>query len=332
MMQVDFGETAPDPLVVDRLTKTYPGGVEAVRGISFRVRPGEIFGLLGPNGAGKTTTLGVLTTLVRPTSGSALVGGHEVAVSPLSVRRSIGVVFQESVLDNEFTGRQNLWLHARLWRVPDAGRRIESLLAAVDLSKRADDGVRTYSGGMRRRLEIARALLARPRIMFLDEPTLGLDPIGRRDLWQVVGRLRDRDGVTILLSTHYLEEAQDVCDRVAIIDKGRIVAEGDPADLVAELGQQIVDLQVEGDVTAVARSLAMADPTLAGASQSGSILSIATDDPAGALSERVNALPLGDLGVTAFTVRPATLNDVFLQITASIGGVDLLAATRRDAA
>jgi ABC-2 type transport system ATP-binding protein len=329
---VNGGRAVQDPIVVDRLTKTYPGPVEAVRGISFRVRPGEIFGLLGPNGAGKTTTLGVLTTLVDPSSGSALVDGHDVAVAPLAVRRSIGVVFQESVLDNEFTAAENLRLHARLWRVPDAARRIESLLGAVELTERADHGVRTFSGGMRRRLEIARALLASPRVMFLDEPTLGLDPIVRRDLWQVVRRLRERDGVTILLSTHYLEEAQDVCDRVAIIDKGRIVAEGGPAALVAQLGQQIVDLHVDGDVAAVARALAEADPALGSASQSGSTLSVASDEPAGELSERVNALALGELGVTAFTVRPATLNDVFLDLTASVGGEDLMAATGAGAA
>ena len=179
-----------DPVVVSELTKTYPGPVEAVRGLSFRVRAGEIFGLLGPNGAGKTTTVGVLTTLVRPTSGQAAVGGHDVRTDPVAVRRSIGVVFQDSVLDNDFSGAQNLWLHARLWRVPDAERRIASLLAAVGLTERADDVVWTYSGGMRRRLEIARALLADPKVMFLDEPTLGLDPIARRDLWQVVRTLR----------------------------------------------------------------------------------------------------------------------------------------------
>ena len=207
-------------MVVSELTKTYPGPVEAVRGLSFRVRAGEIFGLLGPNGAGKTTTVGVLTTLVRPTSGQARVGGHDVRTDPVAVRRSIGVVFQDSVLDNDFSGAQNLRLHARLWRVPDAERRIASLLAAVGLTERADDVVWTYSGGMRRRLEIARALLADPKVMFLDEPTLGLDPIARRDLWQVVRTLRERHGVTIVLSTHYLEEAQDVCDRVAIVDQG----------------------------------------------------------------------------------------------------------------
>jgi ABC-2 type transport system ATP-binding protein len=170
---------------------------------------------------------------------------------PLAVRRSIGVLFQDSVLDNEFTGAENLWLHARLWRVADPGRRLQSLLQAVGLADRADDRVRTYSGGMRRRLEIARALLADPKVMFMDEPTLGLDPIARRDLWQVIKMLRERHGVTIVLSTHYLEEAEGVCDRVAIIDNGQIVTEGGPAQLVAELGSEIVELSTDGDGASV---------------------------------------------------------------------------------
>jgi ABC-2 type transport system ATP-binding protein len=318
-------DRSDDPLVVERLTKTYPGPVHAVRGISMRVKRGEVFGLLGPNGAGKTTTLGILTTLVAPTSGSAAVGGYDVEADPLDVRRSIGVVFQESVLDNDFTGRENLWLHARLWRVPEARRRVESLLAAVDLSDRADDPVRTYSGGMRRRLEIARALLADPSVMFLDEPTLGLDPIVRRELWQVVRRLREHHGVTIVLSTHYLEEAQGVCDRVAIIDHGSIVAAGTPAQLVTDLGSEIVDLNVNGGAAAAARSLTMLDPELGEVSYAGSTLSIASREPRQVLTERVSALPLGELGVTSMTVRPATLNDVFLHLTAS-GEQSLVAA------
>ena len=255
------GAPDTDPVVVSELTKTYPGPVQAVRGLSFRVRVGEIFGLLGPNGAGKTTTVGVLTTLTRPTSGQATVGGHDVRTDPLEVRRSIGVVFQDSVLDNDFSGAQNLRLHARLWRVPDAERRIASLLAAVGLTERADDVVWTYSGGMRRRLEIARALLADPKVMFLDEPTLGLDPIARRDLWQVVRTLRDRHGVTIVLSTHYLEEAQDVCDRVAIVDRGLIVEEGKPSELVDRLGNEVADLALadQHDATELLAAL-MADP------------------------------------------------------------------------
>ena len=315
-----------DPLAVEDLTKTYPGPVEALRGISFRVRPGEIFGLLGPNGAGKTTTIGILTTLVEPTSGSASVGGHDVRTEPLAVRQSIGVVFQESVLDNEFTGAENLWLHARLWRVPDPQKRVESLLAAVGLADRANDPVITYSGGMRRRLEIARALLARPAVMVLDEPTLGLDPIGRRDLWEVVRTLRERQGVTIVLSTHYLEEAQGVCDRVAIIDRGRIVAGGSPEQLVSDLGSEIAELSVGSDGASAARSAATLDPALGKVLRAGSSLSIASSEPRQVLTDRINALPLAELGVTTMTVRPATLNDVFLHLTSSSGDQDLVTA------
>jgi ABC-2 type transport system ATP-binding protein len=314
-----------DAVVVSDLTKTYPGPVEAVRGLSFRVGAGEIFGLLGPNGAGKTTTVGILITLVRPTSGSAIVGGHDVLVDPLAVRGSIGVVFQDSVLDNDFTGAENLWLHARLWRVPDAQRRISSLLAAVGLSERADDIVWTYSGGMRRRLEIARALLADPTVMFLDEPTLGLDPIARRDLWQVVRVLRERRGVTIVLSTHYLEEAQEVCDRVAIVDKGRIVEEGRPAGLVDRLGNEVAELAIEGDDAT--QLLAALDSQPGHVIRSSSTVSIVSPESRQELTDRINALPLSALNVSAMTVRPATLNDVFLHLTASGDQPDMASAT-----
>ena len=308
--------TDQDPVVVSELTKTYPGPVQAVRGLSFRVRTGEIFGLLGPNGAGKTTTVGVLTTLTRPTSGQAAVGGHDVRTEPVEVRRSIGVVFQDSVLDNDFSGAQNLRLHARLWRVPDAERRIASLLAAVGLTERADDVVWTYSGGMRRRLEIARALLADPKVMFLDEPTLGLDPIARRDLWHVVRTLRERHGVTIVLSTHYLEEAQDVCDRVAIVDKGLIVEEGRPSALIERLGNEVADLVLADDLDA-GELLAALDGQPGHVIQGGSGVSIVSAEPRQQLIDRISALSLSELGVTTMTVRPATLNDVFLHLTAS---------------
>jgi len=306
----------PDPVVVEELTKTYPGGVQAVRGISFSVRPGEVFGLLGPNGAGKTTTIGVLTTLVRPSGGRASVGGHDVVADPLAARRSIGVVFQDSVLDNEFSGLANLRLHARLWRVPDAEARIASLLAAVGLSDRASDAVRTYSGGMRRRLEIARALMGRPSVLFLDEPTLGLDPIVRQELWQTVSALREREQVTVLLSTHYLEEAQSVCDRVAIVDRGEIIALDDPARLITDVGQHIVDLGVDGDPTEVIAALGDLGPSAGEPLRSGSTVSVASGEWSEALTDRVNALSLSRLGVTTTTVRPTTLNDVFLILTA----------------
>ena len=306
-------------VMVSDLKKTYPGPVEAVRGLSFQVGTGEIFGLLGPNGAGKTTTVGILITLVRPTSGTAVVGGHDVLADPLAVRRSIGVVFQDSVLDNDFSGAQNLWLHARLWGVPDAQRRIASLLAAVGLSERADDLVRTYSGGMRRRLEIARALLAEPTVLFLDEPTLGLDPIARRDLWQVVRALRERHGVTIVLSTHYLEEAQEVCDRVAIVDNGRIVSEGRPAGLVDRLGSEVAELATDD-----ARELLAALEGQPGhVVRSSSSVTIVSPESRQELTDRINALPLSELNVSSMTIRPATLNDVFLHLTANGSQPDL---------
>ena len=300
-----------EPVLVRQLTKRYPNGVEAVRGISFDVRHGEVFGLLGPNGAGKTTTLGVLTTLVQPSGGTAMVGGFDVVRDPVAARGSIGVVFQDSVLDNEFSGEANLRLHARLWRVPDADARIAALLDAVGLTERASDSVRTYSGGMRRRLEIARALLGRPSVLFLDEPTLGLDPIARQDLWHTVGLLREREHVTVLLSTHYLEEAETVCDRVAIVDRGEIIALGTPAELIDRVGHQMLELRVDGDPTELLAALRdLGEPLVVGAT-----VSVTGGGSPEDLSARATSLELSQLGVRTMTVRPTTLNDVFLILT-----------------
>jgi ABC-2 type transport system ATP-binding protein len=303
------------PLVVRELTKTYESGVQAVRDISFVVHEGEIFGLLGPNGAGKTTTLGMLTTLVRPSGGQALVDGFNVQTRPLEVRRAIGVVFQDSVIDVDFTGAQNLWLHARLWRVPDAAARIDSLLKAVGLDERAGDPVRSYSGGMKRRLEIARALLGEPRILFLDEPTLGLDPIVRAELWDTVRTLCRERQVTVLVSTHYLEEAQGVCDRVAIVDQGRIVKLDTPAALVAALGSHILEVGVDGDTTPLLDALAASDGELGRPFLSGAAISVPSNLSAAALTEAGNRLQVTERGGVTVTVRPATLNDVFLHLT-----------------
>ena len=298
------------------LRKTYAGGVEALRGISFEVREGEIFGMLGPNGAGKTTTIGILTTTVRPSSGSALVAGHDVVRDPLAVRGAIGVAFQESVLDNDFSGLDNLRLHARLWRVPrdEADERIASLLESMELTDRAGDGVRTYSGGMRRRLEIARALLANPQVLFLDEPTLGLDPAVRQDIWDAIEQLRRRYGVTVVLSTHYLEEAERVCDRVAIVHQGRVVALETPKALLGALGEEAVELKVDDPAAVLA---ALAGLGLNGSSPlvMGKTITIPLTDgsmQAAGLMEEIRAS-----GITAIAmgIRRTTLNDAFLKLT-----------------
>src|SRR5438034_235776 len=218
-------------VVVRGLAKTYPGGVEAVRPLDFQVEVGEVFGLLGPNGAGKSTTIGMLTTTVRPSAGTATLAGRDVTSEPLEARAASSVVFQDPVVDRSLTGRRNLEIHARLWRVParEAGPRIEEIAAALGLDHLLGRPVATYSGGQRRRLEIARALVSRPRVLFLDEPTVGLDPRIRAELLDVIAGLRARFETTILLTTHYLDEAERLCDRVAIMHAGRIVALEAPA-------------------------------------------------------------------------------------------------------
>jgi ABC-2 type transport system ATP-binding protein len=219
------------------LTKKFDGLV-AVNGISFQVKHGEIFGLLGPNGAGKSTTISMLCTILKPTSGTAVVNGYDVARHPAGVRRSIGIVFQDPSVDDRLTGRENLRVHANLYGVPrdKQKKQIGDVLELVELQDRADDLVRHYSGGMRRRLEIARGLIHFPKVLFLDEPTVGLDPQSRDHIWSYIQRLMKYEDLTIILSTHYLEEADRFCDRVAIIDHGDIVALDTPHHLKDELG------------------------------------------------------------------------------------------------
>jgi ABC-2 type transport system ATP-binding protein len=239
-----------DPAIqVRSLRKTYPGPVEAVKGVDFDVAPGEVFGLLGPNGAGKSTTIGMLTTTIAPTAGSARLAGFDVAAQPLAARAVSSVVFQEPVVDRGLTGRDHLRLHARLWRVPDAraARRADELVHTLGLAELIGRPVGTYSGGERRRLEIARALVSGPQILFLDEPTVGLDPRIRHELLDVIAGLRAREPLTVLLTTHYLDEAQRLCERVAIIHQGEIVALDTPRALLASLGAEILELRVDGE-------------------------------------------------------------------------------------
>jgi ABC-2 type transport system ATP-binding protein len=297
------------------LAKTYPGGVEAVKGIDFTVAPGEVFGLLGPNGAGKSTTIGMLTTTIAPTAGSARLGGYDVAKQPLAARRLSSVVFQETVLDGALSGRRNLELHARLWGVPmaTARERIGELADVLGLSELLDRSADTYSGGQRRRLEIARALVSDPKVLFLDEPTVGLDPRIRHELLDVIAGLRARAGMTIVLTTHYLEEAQRLCDRVAIIHAGRIVAMNSPAALLGDLGREIVELRVDGDGAAALSALRAEGVAGAEAFAVGSTLTLPLRNRSAAEAiSTIHALGVASAGIST---REPTLDDVYLHLT-----------------
>jgi ABC-2 type transport system ATP-binding protein len=241
----------PPAIEVDDLVKSY-GEVAAVRGLSFSVSSGEVFGFLGPNGAGKSTAINMLCTLATPTSGSARVSGFDVVDERDEVRRHIGLVFQDPTLDLQLTAEQNLRLHAELYGI-DAGlipARMDQMLRMVDLADRRDQPVMTFSGGMRRRLEIARGLLHSPRVLFLDEPTIGLDPQTRSSIWRYIRALRDAEGTTIFMTTHYMDEAE-VCDRIAIIDRGEIVVLDTPESLKAGVGADRVVLGTSGDDVAL---------------------------------------------------------------------------------
>jgi ABC-2 type transport system ATP-binding protein len=246
------GQHPPVAIDVVGLTKSY-GEIEAVRGIDFAVPVGETFGFLGPNGAGKSTTIKILCTLARPTAGSATVAGHDVTRERDAVRRNIGLVFQDTTLDNYLTGAQNLRFHADLYGVPAAAvaPRMRQVMEMVGLWDRRDSLVMTYSGGMQRRLEIARGLLHAPRVLFLDEPTVGLDPQTRASIWEYINELKGREDITIFLTTHYMDEAEH-CDRIAIIDHGKIVAIDTPEALKASVGKDRVQIQTADDQAAIA--------------------------------------------------------------------------------
>ena len=239
-------------IAVSQLTKKY-GEIEAVRGIDFEVGVGETFSFLGPNGAGKSTTISILCTLIKPTSGRAAVAGHDVVRERDTVRRNIGLVFQDTTLDTYLTAEQNLRFHADLYGVPRAqlDARMKLVLDMVNLWDRRESLVRTYSGGMQRRLEIARGLLHAPHVLFLDEPTVGLDPQTRSSIWRYINELKQREDITIFLTTHYMDEAEH-CDRIAIIDHGKIVAIDTPEALKASIGKDRVQIQTADDEAAIA--------------------------------------------------------------------------------
>ena len=290
------------------LTKRF-GDLVAVDSLNLSIEEGEIFGLLGPNGAGKTTTLSMLATLLKPTSGTGRVNGYDILSHPADVRRSIGIVFQDPSSDDVLTGRENLYLHALMFGVPKGERRkrIDYVLNLVDLQDRANDVVKKYSGGMRRRLELARGLLHNPRILFLDEPTLGLDPQTREHIWAYIENLVKSEKVSVIITTHYMDEADRLCNRVAIIDHGQVSALDSPRALKSKVGGEIIKLRVRSPNIERLKGF---DYVLS-IDQSGSTLRLTVKDASVHLQEI-----LGMVGaVDSVEVRTATLNDVFLHYT-----------------
>jgi ABC-2 type transport system ATP-binding protein len=304
---------------VRELSKTYSAKTEAeevhaVRGIDFRVASGEVFGLLGPNGAGKSTTIGMLTTTIAPTHGTARLAGVDVVAEPIAARAASSVVFQDAVVDRGLPGRRNLAIHARLWGVdrPTAKLRIDDVVDAFGLGDVVDRPVASYSGGQRRRLEIARALLSQPRVLFLDEPTVGLDPRIRFELLDLIASLRSRGGMTIVLTTHYLDEAERLCDRVAIMHEGRIVAADTPGVLLAQLGRELIELRVDRDAPRVLERLQRNGVAGADAFVVGATITVPLHDrsAASAITEIQEVERVAAIGV-----RPSTLDDVYLRLT-----------------
>ncbi|HZC14425.1 MAG TPA: ATP-binding cassette domain-containing protein [Thermoleophilaceae bacterium] len=297
------------------LVKNYPGDVRALDGLSFSVEDGTVFGLLGPNGAGKSTAVRIVTTLARVDAGSARVAGHDVLVEPGKVRDAIGVVGQRAGADREATARENLRLSARLHGVPRAEReaRIDELLERFGLSDAADRIVRSFSGGMERRLDIALALVHRPRVLFLDEPTTGLDPEVRADMWQEIERLGREEGMTVLLTTHYLEEADRLAAQLAIVDRGKVVATGSPDELKRELRGDAVQVELDQAELNGARPVLERIPGIAEISVDGRTVRARAEDGARAVPAVLAALDTHGVAVASVTVARPSLDDVYLR-------------------
>lgn len=298
---------------VKDLVKIYPGNIRAVDGLSFYVKKGEIFGLLGPNGAGKTTTISILATLLKPTSGTARVMGYDVVRESSSVRRHIGIVFQDFSLDNWLTARENLEFHARIYGIPKDIRekKIDEILRMVGLKERENTLVRYFSGGMKRRLEIARGLLHRPDILFLDEPTLGLDVQTRRFVWEYIRQLNEEHGITILLTTHYMEEADYLCDRILIIDYGRKIAEGTPDELKSLVGGDTLELEGNiPEISNVLREMGFTDIAI----RRDRVIVVLKDSPH-VIPQIIEKIVRREISVKGLYLRRASLDDVFLKLT-----------------
>ncbi len=321
---VASGTTPGADVVIDAkdLRRVYPSPkpsdppTVAVAGVSFQVRRGEIFGFLGPNGAGKTTTISMLTTLLSPTSGTARIEGIDVSTRPEDVRRKLGLVFQRSTADEELTGRENMQIEAGLYGLAGGAinARITELLTQMDLAGSADRLVKTYSGGMRRRLELAVGMVHGPKLLFLDEPTLGLDPQGRAGFWRYIQSLRQSQGMTVFMTTHYLDEADQLCDRIAVIDHGKIIALGTPRELKDSVGGDTLELTVAPgapDPTAFLKEL----PGVTGVTRLEGAYRVKCSNGESLVPKTVLAADRAGIAIQGLTVVKPTLDEVFLQMT-----------------
>jgi ABC-2 type transport system ATP-binding protein len=303
---------------VDHLTKKF-GDLVAVNDVSFNVAQQEIFGLLGPNGAGKTTLIRMMTTLTPPTSGTARIAGHDIREDANGVRFAMGVIPQALTSDTELTAVENMEVHAKLYGVPrqQRGQIIHDLLESVDLLKFKDALVRTFSGGMRRRLEIARGLIHSPKILFLDEPTTGLDPVSRTNVWQMIRKLRERSELTILITTHYMEEADKLCDRIAIVDHGKLAALDTPTRLKDSIsGIDTVEAEfVNAPSDWISRLQAL--PHVTGVTQREDVVHITSSDGPATIAALMDLTRSEGVGVKRVSVQSTTLDDVFVHYTGS---------------
>ena len=306
----------PDAIVAEGLSKTFNGTVKAVQSVSFTVQEGEVYGFLGPNGAGKTTTLSMLTAVLGPTAGRATVDGVDVFHHPHDIKQRIGLVFQESTADPDLTGRENLELAAALFNVPirDTASRVDYLLERLALSDSADRLVKTFSGGMRRRLELAVGIIHSPRVLFLDEPTLGLDPQGRAGFWKIIRDLRQETGMTVFLTTHYLDEADGMCDRIAIMDHGKIVATGTPSQLKDQVGGDVVTVRPIGAADGLEAALRNLPGVTAVTVQDGTFR-VKCPNGESLIPKAVGAASSLGVGLAGVSLRRPSLDEVFLEFT-----------------
>jgi ABC-2 type transport system ATP-binding protein len=303
------------PIISVEHLKKYYKDVKAVDDVSFEVNEGEIFGFLGPNGAGKTTTIKMLVTLLRPTEGTAKVVDNDIVTSPDKVRSNIGIVFQEPALDDRLTGKENLDFHARMYGMKKDKRkeRIKEVLKLVDLEDKADSLIRTYSGGMKRRLEIARGLMHYPKILFLDEPTIGLDPQTRRSIWDYIKSLNEKEKITIFITTHYMDEADFLCSKVAIIDHGKILVIDQPSNLKSKLGNDIITISCS-DANVCMENL-KDELWVESIKTNNSNIIIGAKEVEKKLPTIIKIAEKHNIQINSIDIRKPTLEDVFLSYT-----------------